>query len=545
MDTLMAVLLAPSARGAARNTLLRAGSPLPLGTPRRPGATRQAALLLLLSGYLSVSLAQDEGGGRTPVWRFGASVTVSATDNARATSSDQQAGLSTEAGLDVHLTLPYRRMRGFVDYSLVGIASHVDGMTYRHENELRGGLSAEVVESHAFLDASASYARQLGSVFGSPQRSLQAENDNQLNTANVTVSPSLRWRLGESGRGEARLTESVTKVRGSEVGDVHSRAGTLIIESGVRAKSSTWRGQVYGAIYDPQEGRRTTEAVFRADVGWAFDADTVVSLVAGREGNDFDSTRRIYSDLYGLGLDYRPNQRTRFYAEALHRFFGTGHTASLSYRLPQFALIAASSRTNSRPGIGLSGPTAFESGSAFDVLFLQLASVEPDTDRRRILVQDLLNANGIDPNQPINPTLLTSGVLLTETHSISAVWSGSRNTLTLLVSKGSSRRIDTLVNLQASDQFRTEDSIDQHGAQVIWLRRLTPADDLSVSLSHTIAEGNLTLLKSTSQVGQVRWTRRIGSRATFAASVSHERFDESAITNYRVNVVSCEYRILF
>jgi uncharacterized protein (PEP-CTERM system associated) len=507
-------------------------------------ATRQAALLLLLLGPVDASLAQERGE-RTPVWRFGASATVSATDNARATSLDQQSGVAVEGGLDVHLHLPYRRVRGFVDYSLVGIASHVDDTTYRNQHELQGGLNAEIVESHAFLDASASYARQLGSVFGSPQRSLQADNDNQLDTANLTVSPVLRWRLGQGGRGEARLTDSMTRVKDSTAGDIHSRAGGLIVESGVRPRSSTWRGQVYGAIYDPEEGRRTTEALARADVGWAFDADTVLSLVAGREGNDFDSTRRVYNDLYGLGLDYRPNQRTRFYAEALHRFFGTGHTASLSYRLPQFALIAASSRTNSRPGIGLSDPTAFESGSAFDVLFLQLASVEPDVDRRRILVQDLLSANGIDPNQPVNPRLLTSGVLLTETHSISTVWTGSRNTLTLLVSKGSSRRIDTLVDLPASDQFRTEDSIDQRGVQVIWLRRLTPVDDLSVSLSHTTAKGNLTQLRSTSQFGQLRWARRIGNRSTLAATASHERFDETAVTNYRVNVVSCEYRILF
>jgi uncharacterized protein (PEP-CTERM system associated) len=506
---------------------------------------RRSAAVVLLAASTGVALGQEVTENRTPVWRIGASASVSATDNARASAADQQSGVGAEVGVDVHVLLPYRRLRGFADYALTGSASRSDSTTTRHQNELRAALNAEVVESHAFLDVSASYATQLGSIFGSSVRSLQIDNDNRLDTANLAVSPSLRWRLGEGGRGEVRLTDSTTRVKGSEVGDVRSRAGLLVLDSGVRARSSTWRGRAYGAIYDPQEARRTTEASIRGDVGWAFDADTVVSLIAGREGNDFDSTRRVYSDQYGLSLDYRPNQRTRFYAEALERFFGTGYTASLSYRLPHFALVAASNRTNTRPGIGLSDAIAFESGSAFDVFFLQLSAVEPDADRRRILVQDLLNANGIDPSQPVNPNLLTSGVLLSETHSLSGIWAGSRNTVTLLISRGSNRRIENLVNLPLGDQFQTEEHIDQYGAQLIWLRRLTPTDDFGAILGWTRAEGSLTQLRSTTQTAQLRWTRRIGPRSTLAVDLSHDRFDVATVTSYRVNAVTCQYRVVF
>lgn len=502
-----------------------------------------AALLCLC--VVPNTLAQEPEPGRTPVWRLGAFSTASATDNAFLSSTDTQSGVGTEFGIDVGLVLPYRRVRGFADYTLTGSASRADATTYRHRNDLRTGLSAEVIESHAFLDVAATYGAQLGSVFGSPDRSLQVLNDNRLEAGTISISPSLRSRLGETGRAEARAVDSTTKVRGSSAGDVHSQAGSVLAESGVRARAITWKGTVNGAIYDPEEGRRTSEASVRGDVGWAFDAETVVSIVAGREGNDFETNRRIYNDLYGLSLDYRPNDRTRLYAEGLHRFFGTGYSLSLSYRLPHFALIATSSRSNSRPGLALESSNAFGYGSAYDVLFLQLASVEPDLDRRRILVQDLLVKNGIDPSEQVLPTIVTSGVLLVQDTAVSAIWTGVRNTIVLSLNQGSSRRLGSLVSLPVNDDLRAEDRIDQVGVQLNWMRRMTPSDDLSVALGWARAEGDLTLRSSNTRSAQVRWSRRVGARSTFAVDVSHQLFETSVDSGYSVNLLTCEYRVRF
>ena len=504
----------------------------------------QVSTALLGFCVLPNALGQDGGTGRTPVWRLGASATASATDNAFG-SSTNQSGIGTELGFDVGVTLPYRRVRGFADYTLTGSASRTDETTYRHRNDLRAGLNAEVIESHAFLDLAATYGVQFGSVFGSPDRSLQVLNENRIDTGTISVSPSLRTRLGESGRAEARAVDSTTKYRGSSTGDIHSHSGTLLVDSGVRARALTWKGTASGAIYDPEVGRRTTEASVRGDVGWAFDAETVVSVVAGREGNDFETSGRVYNNLYGLSLDYRPNDRARLYAEGLRRFFGTGYSLSLSYRLPHFALIGTSSRSNSRPGLGLESSNAFSYGSAYDVLFLQLSSVEPDPDRRRILVRDLLVTNGIDPSGQVVPTIVTSGVLLVQDTSVSAIWTGVRNSIMLSLSQGSSRRLGPLISLPLNDDFRTEDRIEQIGAQAAWMRRLTPNDDLSVALAWSRAKGDLTLRSSNSRSAQVRWARKVGARSTFAVNVSHQLFGTSTDSDYSVNLLSCEYRVRF
>lgn len=544
-DTPTGTVVIPSGPVGERDDLV---ARLPLSSQRVGLGARQRILKISAAVALCMALdvlAQEGGSGRAPVWRLGAFAAASTTDNAFLSSADPQSGIGAEFGFDVGVILPYRRVRGFADYSLVAAASRADATTNRHRNDLRAGLNAEVIESHAFLDLAATYGAQLGSVFESPDQSLQVLNDNRLGMATLTVSPSLRSRLGETGRAEARAVDSITKVRGSSAGDIHSQAGLTLVESGVRARAVTWKGTAYGATYHPEVGRRTTEASVRGDVGWAFDAETVVSIVAGREGNDFEASRRVYNDLYGLSLDYRPNERTRFYAEGLHRFFGTGYSTSLSYRLPRFALIATSSRGNSKPGLGLESSNAFGYGSAYDVLFLQLSSVEPDLDRRRILVQDLLATNGIDPSQQVLPGIVTSGVLLVQDTAVSAIWSGVRNTITLSLNRGSSRRLGSLVSLPEDDNFRTEDRINQAGVQVNWMRRLTPIDNLSVALAWSRGEGDLSLRSSNSRSVQAHWSRNVGARSTVAANVSHRSFETSTDSDYKVNQLSCEYRVRF
>jgi uncharacterized protein (PEP-CTERM system associated) len=507
---------------------------------------RQAAVLLVvLFGGSCASVAQEASEGRTPVWQFGAYASVSATDNARVSTADRQTGVGTEVGVDVHLNLPYRRFRGFADYSLAGAVSHTDGVAYSRRTGLHAGLNAEVVESNAFLDVSATYGTQLGSVFESPERSLLIQNDNRVETGNITVSPSLRWRLGDSGRAEARLVDSTTKVRGSSAGDAHSQAGTLRVDGGVQPKSLAWKGSAYGAIYDSDNGPRVTEAFVRGDVGWAFDGSTVVSLIGGREGNDFASPRRIYNYLYGVSLDYRPSEQTGLSAEVLNRFFGTGHTLSLRHQIDRFALIASSSRSNSRPGGGFGDATELIRGSAYEVLYLQLRAVEPDPDRRRLLVLDLLTTNGIDPTQSVVPWLITSGVVLEASHSVSASWSGVRNRMALTISQGNSRRLGSEVLLPLGDSFRTEDSISQRGIQVVWLRRMTPTDDVAVTHGRTRSEGQLTQLTSTSHTTVIGFSRRVAAHSSLSIRLSHTSFDSLSSPGYRVNSASCEYRVRF
>lgn len=489
--------------------------------------------------------AQDLGAARTPVWRIGASARLLATDNVGAASTDPQSGVGAESTIDLHLNFPYRRLRGSVDLSLTGTAVKSDRSTGDHRAALLAGINAEIIESHFFLDLGASYGTQLLSVFGSPTQTLAVENSNRVQSGTVSASPVLRGGLGSAGRYEFRATDTTTKYRDTDNGDVHSQSGSMLVDSGIQPRAMTLKARAFGAINDFKVGRRTTEGMVRADIGWAFDSETVASVIAGREGNDFQTSRRVYSDIYGLSVEYRPNERTRIYAERVDRFFGAGHLVSISYRLPRFALLASSSRTSSTPGTELTDSTAFVQGSAFDVLFLQYASIEPDPDRRRILVQDLLVENGIDPSQQVVAKLAASGVLLVQRHSLSMSWSGVRDTSTVTLMKGSSSQFGSLLSLSVASDFQVADRVDQTGLRVDWIRRLTQSDNVSASLAWMRAVGAITQRSSNDRLFQMQWSRSVGTRSGIEVGLRHEQFESTEETAYRVNTLSFTYRIRF
>ncbi|MCW5661940.1 MAG: TIGR03016 family PEP-CTERM system-associated outer membrane protein [Burkholderiaceae bacterium] len=513
------------------------------GQPSLIGLVLPVCAILGCSLGMIDAAAQEPGTPRTPVWRVGASASVSGTDNVgTASASGAEAGLAAELGLDVHLVLPYRRVRGYVDYALTGAVIDSDQSRFEHRNELAAVVNAELIESHAFFDLTATYDARARSAFGDPVRPLVVSNDDRIEGGTVSASPILRARLGQSGRMEARVDDSTTKYRGTDVGDVHTQVGTLQADSGVQPNAILLRGQGYAGQYDFKVGRRTTEVSVRGEVGWAFDAGTVATLVYGREGNNFQSVERTYAPLYGVTIDWRPNERTRISAEGLHRYFGTGHLASFSYRFPRWAVMATSSRSSTTPGMDRTPATG--QSSAFDVLFLQLASIEPDEARRRILVQDLLVRNGIDPVQPLVSGLATSSVLLTERHELAVSWTGVRDTVTFGVGRADSERLDTLVSLTLGDDFRVADRVEQFGAQFAWMRRLTPLDTATLSAYWTRAETKLPPAQATTHNLQVQWTRAVSPRSTIAFTLLHQTFD-STTADYKTNVLTCTWRTAF
>lgn len=504
----------------------------------------QIALLLSIQPFAGNGLAQEVASSRPPVWRAGASAMLIATDNVGLTDANKQSAIGAEAGIDVHLIMPYRRLKGFADYSLFGSATRSEQTAFQHRNELTAGFNAEVIETYAFVDVEASYGTHPESVFGPQTRSLAVENNNQIEGGTIRVSPSLRGRFGDSGRVEARASESVTKNRGTEVGDAILQTASLSLDSGVQPLATVWKVFAFGGRYDFDAGRRTTEASLRGDIGWAFSAESVASIIFGREGNDFQTSGRVYESTHGLSVDWRPNERTRFYAEGLRRYFGTGYLVTLNYRLPRWVFNASSSRSSSTPGQDR-GPSGLSRGSAFDVLFLQLESVEPDPDRRRMLVQDLLARNGIDGTQQLLPSLATSGVLLAQTHELSASWTGVRDTAALGISRVVSQRLDTLVSLPVTDAFQGADRIEQSGIQASWLHRLTPLDDLSVLATWSRAKGSFPTVTSTTGSAQVRWSRKVSFRSTLGFSLRQEVFSSPTSDSYHANFLSCDWRTQF
>jgi len=493
---------------------------------------------------------QREGTPPPPNFTVAAALLLTATDNAELTPQPRSDYL-VEGRLNLRLNLPYRRLQGFVDYTLAAVHFGRSSEADEFLNALESDVTAEVIEQHGFVELAASAGQQLRSAFGAATLSQGVSSDattlsstvanpNRVESATYRLAPYFRGRLGEDGQFEARAERSETKFRGLDGDDFGTQRASLLADGGVRPRALRWRTQLTGAIYDFERGRRTNEVILRGDLGWALDEETVVSLIAGREGNNFQTAERQYGTIYGASLDWRPSERTQFFAEAVHRFFGNEHTVTFSHRMSRMAIFVSDSLTVVPPDRLSTAGLA----SAFDMLFLQFAGVEPDPARRRALVRDTLLRNGIDPSQQLVSNFLTNSPLLERHQSVGLSWTDARDVVTLGLARDESRPVDTLVLPPPADDFASTAQVNQTGAILSWAHRLTPVATLTLNsiLQRTTGElpSQSTNLRSLSAL----WSWQLSPLTTLALSARHDRF-ASEFTPYRVNTLTAALRTQF
>lgn len=487
---------------------------------------------------------------RPPTLVISGAILFTATDNADLAVQPRRDYL-VEGRLNLRLNLPYRRLRGFADYTLAAVHFGSGDESDEFLNALDSELTAELIEQHGFVDVAASIGQQMRSAFGaatlsqgvaseSSTVSPSVANANRVESAMYRVAPYFRGRLGDEGQFEARAEQSDIRFRGFDGNDYRTQRAQLLADGGVRPQALRWRSQLSGTIYDFESGRRTSEVVFRGDLGWAFDEEKVVSLIAGREGNNFQTAQRRYGTIYGASLAWRPSERTQFYAEGLHRFFGTEHTVTLNHRLSRMAIVVSDSRAVTPPNQFSDSRLA----SAFDVLFLQFAGVEPDPARRRTLVQDTLLRNGIDPHEQIISDFMTNSVMVVRAQTLGLSWTHVRDIVTLGVARTDSRRADTLTLPPPADDFASTNRVDQVGAIASWAHRLTPTSTLTLVGGLQKASGSLPSQSTTLRSVSLLWSKQLGQVTTLALSGRHDRFT-SQTSPYRANSVTASLRTQF
>jgi uncharacterized protein (PEP-CTERM system associated) len=156
----------------------------------------------------------------------------------------------------------------------------------------------------------------------------------------------------------------------------------------------------YSLEYD---GQRTTyqgdtvtvldTRIGRAVGSYALQPDTVLSLVAGRERNEFSLSSHTDS-IYGLRFKWTPSERTLVSAEGEHRFFGTGWDVEVTHRSPFVALAMHAVR---RPSALSSQQLLGGEGTTAGLLDAMLTTRYPDPLVRSQLVQQLISQLGLPP----------------------------------------------------------------------------------------------------------------------------------------------------
>ena len=255
-------------------------------------------------------------------------------------------------------------------------------------------LVSTVSDRWLYLDTSVQVEQSVANPFG--VLSDTASSANRITTARYAVAPYLSHEFSPTlsllARTERRWirryvddTASVNAPNANEVND---------------AVRLTERGQPFGYSleYDGQhvtfEGENATilaTAAGRAVASYAFEPETVFSLVAGREQNEFSLSRRS-DTIYGLRFKWAPSERTSLSIQGEKRFFGNGWEVGFAHRSPMVALaFNAVRRLTALASSHLLGGQ----GTTAGLLDSMLTTRYPDPAARSQLVQQLISQLGL------------------------------------------------------------------------------------------------------------------------------------------------------
>jgi uncharacterized protein (PEP-CTERM system associated) len=479
----------------------------------------------------------------TPAVSLGGAVglTISASDNQRLDRSDGTADLVIQPQLTLRLAARGGVVRGDVDYTLGSLVYTRDSEGDSLQNTLAAGLVASPPGEDWAIAADASISQQPRSAFSryADGPGIGRESDRtELRT--LQVAPSLQGRLGGGYVWNGRLALRATRSTDDASAAVDTFSGRLRVSADGAGARFVPSLSANGNVYDFQSGRRTSQAELIGAVTAAVDLDLRVGVQAGVETNNFRTAERETSPLWGVTLGWEPGARTRLDIAAQRRDVSNSHDVSFQHRFARSAVQFRDARSVAAPDASL---TPVGIGTAYDVLFLQFASLEPDTEKRKTLVEAYLRLNNIDPRRPVLANFLTNSLLEQRVQTLAFSWTGLRDSATLALSRTASQRIDDFVAPAGGDGFSSSERLRQSGLSLGLSHRLTPLATLGLDMSIQRTSDEAGRSSALRAIGLL-WSSRVNPSLAVSVGARHVE-NRSTLDPYEATVVTTTARLEF
>ncbi|MBK6675706.1 MAG: TIGR03016 family PEP-CTERM system-associated outer membrane protein [Rhodocyclaceae bacterium] len=406
------------------------------------------------------------------------------TDNVALGQARKQGDQVTEVSPGVRIEANTKRLKLNLDYALHELYYAQGTRSTGSQHSLNSIGKIEALENLLFVDISGVIARQNISAFATQSTGNFSVNANNTETANFRFSPYIKGLLGSAADYEVRYGRTMTRSKSKRASDLDQDEWTGRINGSTPLAALGWSAEASRQQYDYSRGRASESDRLRGFLTYRINPQFKLSASAGRERNDFASLGKQSWTTHGFGADWAPTERTDISAFREKRFFGYGHTYSISHRFPMSAVRFSDIRDIS------SLPNQFATaglGNIYDLLFAQLTSTVPDPVDRAARVNALLSAAGIAPNMPVDNGFLSSRVTAQRRQELSWLLRGVRNTLTLTATRGKSDRLGS--QLDTGDDFSSASSIAQSGFRVGLSHRLTELTSLNVDAAQTRSTG--------------------------------------------------------
>lgn len=502
----------------------------------RVPASRALVLTLLAAGS---AWAQAEAPLRLQA-RLGAGLTVSDQIDVLPGGSDGGAVFTLSPGF--RLSTGGAQLRGHFDYGLDLLAPwRIERRPDEVQQTLRAGLEFRPQDSGFSLSSDARIGQQVQSAFGAQRGSdgsLSTSRDNRAEVYGLSVAPSFKMRLGSLAELSLSHRVAATNTKGSAVGDSIARSSGLQLAPTERG-SLGWALRLSSSETRPKQSRRTRTHSAQASLRWSPDIDWELGVGAGRERSNLRGSTDETGTTYSAQLSWRPGPRTRLAVSGDQRVFARTYNLSFDHRFSRATLRASESRMLTEPGVVGSGAAR----TFYDLLFAQLASVEPDPTLREALVLSQLQQLGLSPDAVATSGFISGRPSLTRQSLIAGTWKASRSVWSLTASRSRSQRfggpLDGLI-----DDFSTSSLLDTLGATFNMSYRLTPAAGLNFGLRWQRNDGDRASLRTELRSATLGWSSQLGPRQQVGVNLRHSVFD-SLIRPYDENALVLSFQHQF
>lgn len=413
------------------------------------------------------------------------------------------------------------RVRGVFDYNatVLNRIRHGDrGQDNELQNALNASLMAEVVSNMAFIDAQASISQQSISAFGqqSADGGLQ-RNDNRTEVATLSIAPSLRGSLAGMVDVELRANTGGTAARNDSAPRSVNSGGSLLLRSAGRHLLD-WSLSGTEQRIHYRGGATTQNERLSASLGWTPLSELQLTLRGGRERTDNGVDAVTSTNNVGGEVRWRPSQRTSLSLDADRRYFGNSTHLTFEHRTPRsvWRYNLTLDATRGADGIGVDQPVTL-----FQLLYEQLASVQPDPLLRGEMVLALLKTTGQDGQTLAAGGFLNGAVSVQRRQDLSFAYNGLRSTFTFRAFYSEQRTL-------ATSSTPEGEPVRQFGYSGGLSHRLTPKALISLTGSRTITLGNSTNPGTNLRSASLILSNELTSRASSSLGARHSVFGSTS-----------------
>ena len=237
---------------------------------------------------------------------------------------------------------------------------------------IEGAATAELLRNHLYVDGIASYNSAFNRA-GSVVTASGASNDDIEGYGTLSVSPYWRQKIGNWAVGELRYSHDRSFGTSDDLGAMQSNSYQATLGTADRFKRVSLKGRaayIDSEFDDPLDIGNGDMQQTTFDLTGSYGVTRTLAML-GMVGYDKVRSPSIADDKFssaawGVGAEYRPNQRFRAMGMYGRRFNGQNYVIDTNYQLSKQVYIGANAMTSLLPPSGYSQGVKKLTGSQYE-----------------------------------------------------------------------------------------------------------------------------------------------------------------------------------